>query len=48
MELALCCDVVLQSDRAKFGLPEVSLGLIPGYGELKDLVAALAKNKLSI
>ena len=31
-ELALACDVIYASDRAKFGQPEVKLGLIPGFG----------------
>lgn len=32
MELALSCDVILADDSARFGLPEVRLGLIPGCG----------------
>jgi enoyl-CoA hydratase len=32
LELALACHVRLASTRAKFGLPEVKLGIIPGYG----------------
>lgn len=31
-ELALACDWIYASENAKFGLPEVSLGLIPGFG----------------
>ena len=31
-ELALACDVRLASDRAQLGLPEVSLGIFPGWG----------------
>lgn len=31
-ELALCCDLILASDRARFGQPELGLGLIPGFG----------------
>jgi enoyl-CoA hydratase len=31
-ELAMACDVRVASDRAKFGQPEVNLGLLPGYG----------------
>ncbi|GAB3885108.1 enoyl-CoA hydratase/isomerase family protein [Terrabacter terrigena] len=37
MELALCCDVIFASARAKFGLPEVKLGLIPGGGGTQRL-----------
>ncbi|MCB0422699.1 MAG: enoyl-CoA hydratase/isomerase family protein, partial [Bdellovibrionales bacterium] len=37
MELALACDFVIASDNARFGLPEVSLGLIPGYGGTQRL-----------
>jgi enoyl-CoA hydratase len=32
LELALACHIRLASSRAKFGLPEVRLGIIPGYG----------------
>ena len=31
-ELALACDIRLASENAKFGQPEVSLGILPGYG----------------
>lgn len=37
MELALACDFRIASQKAKFGLPEVSLGLIPGYGGTQRL-----------
>ena len=37
MELALSCDIVLASDKAKFGLPEVSLGLLPAFGGTQRL-----------
>lgn len=36
-ELALACDIRVCSDNAKFGLPEVSLGIIPGAGGLYRL-----------
>lgn len=37
LELALSCDFILASSKAKWGLPEVTLGLIPGYGGTQRL-----------
>lgn len=37
LELAMTCDVLLASNKAKWGLPEVTLGLIPGYGGTQRL-----------
>jgi enoyl-CoA hydratase/carnithine racemase len=31
-ELALFCDIIICSKNAQFGLPEITLGLIPGLG----------------
>ncbi len=36
-ELVLSCDLVVASERAKFGLPEVKLGLVPGGGGVQKL-----------
>jgi enoyl-CoA hydratase/3-hydroxyacyl-CoA dehydrogenase len=36
-ELALACDIIVASNRAKFGLPEVSLGIHPGFGGTQRL-----------
>ncbi|MCE9499461.1 MAG: enoyl-CoA hydratase/isomerase family protein [Leptospira sp.] len=37
MELALACDIRIASNAARMGLPEVSLGLIPGFGGTQRL-----------
>ena len=44
-ELALSCDFILASDNSKFGLPEVSLGLIPGYGGTQRLARNIGLQK---
>lgn len=45
LELALACHIRLASDNAKMGLPEVSLGLIPGYGGTQRLTALIGKGR---
>jgi len=44
-ELALACDFMIASENAKFGLPEVSLGLIPGFGGTVRLANAVGIRK---
>jgi len=44
-ELAMACHFRLASDTAKFGQPEVNLGLIPGYGGTQRLVQLIGKGK---
>jgi enoyl-CoA hydratase/carnithine racemase len=47
LELALCCDLRVADERAKLGLPEVRLGVMPGSGgtQLLPRVVGLAKAK---
>lgn len=42
-ELALACHIRIASENAKFGLPEVSLGIIPGYGGTQRLPRLVGK-----
>ena len=44
-ELALACDIVVAARSAKFGLPEVKLGLLPGAGGTQRLPRAIGKAK---
>jgi enoyl-CoA hydratase len=44
-ELAMSCHFRVASENAKFGQPEVSLGLIPGYGGTQRLVQLIGKGK---
>ena len=45
LELAMACHIRVMSDTAKMGLPEVSLGLIPGYGGTQRLAQLVGKGK---
>lgn len=45
MEMALACDFIFATNEAKLGLPEVSLGLIPGFGGTQRLLRAIGIRK---
>src|ERR1043165_2588700 len=45
LELAMACHMRVVSDNARMGLPEVSLGVIPGYGGTQRLAQLLGKGK---
>src|SRR5689334_24541541 len=44
-ELAMMCDVLIAADTAKFGQPEIKLGVLPGMGGSQRLTRAIGKAK---
>ncbi|UFS70740.1 enoyl-CoA hydratase-related protein [Geomonas sp. RF6] len=45
LELALACDFIYASENAKFGFPEVGLGIMPGFGGTQNLARLIGPNR---
>jgi enoyl-CoA hydratase len=45
LELALACDFIYASEKAKVGFPEVTLGVIPGFGGTQNLARLIGPNR---
>ena len=45
LEIALACDFIYSSEKAIFGMPEINLGLIPGFGGTQRLSRLIGENK---
>ncbi len=44
-ELVLCCDIVIASDRALFGVPEINRGILPANGGVTRMAARIGVNR---
>lgn len=45
LELALACDFIYASEKARFGFPEVGLGILPGFGGTQNLARLIGPNR---
>ena len=45
LELALACDLIYASENARFGFPEVTLGIMPGFGGTQNLARLIGPNR---
>ncbi len=45
LELALACDFIYAADKARFGFPEVTLGIMPGFGGTQNLARLVGPNR---